>query len=56
MRRLVVAADVGLDLDDATDPATRRIVPDEPRTDQAPRGLERRLREDRPVEDAQLRV
>jgi hypothetical protein len=54
--RLVVLADVGLDLDDPSDPTARGVVADQPRADEGARGLEGRLREDGPVEDAQLNV
>jgi hypothetical protein len=54
--RLVVLADVGLDLDDPSDPPAGGVVADQPRADEAACGLERRPREDGPVEDAQLNV
>jgi hypothetical protein len=54
--RLVVLADIRLDFDDPSNPAARRVVADQPRADEVACGLERRLREDGPVEDAQLNV
>jgi len=56
MRRLVVGADVRLDLDDPADPPTGRVVADQSLADEAARGLERGPRQDGPVEDAQLKV
>jgi hypothetical protein len=53
---LVVLADVGLDLDDPSHPTAGGVVADQPRADEGACGLERRLREDGPVEDAQLNV
>jgi len=42
VRRQVVLADVGLDLDDPPDAGVRSAVTDEQRTEQRPRGFERR--------------
>ncbi|MEA2653141.1 MAG: hypothetical protein QOI37_368 [Chloroflexota bacterium] len=53
MRRQVVAADVGLDLDDPPDAPTRLVVPDEAGADQGAGGIEGRTRQERPVDDAQ---
>jgi hypothetical protein len=53
MRRQVVAADVGLDLDDPPDAPTRLVVPDKAGTDQGAGGIEGRTRQERPVDDAQ---
>jgi hypothetical protein len=54
--RLVVRADVRLNLDDASDATAGRVVADQPGADESACGLERRPREDGPVEDAQLNV
>jgi len=56
VRSSVAGADVRLDLHDPADSPARWVVADEPRTDQAVRGLERRPRQDGAVEDAQLKV
>jgi hypothetical protein len=56
VRRLVVATDVRLELDDPADPAPRRVVADEPGADEGRGGVERRAREDGPVDDAQPNV
>jgi hypothetical protein len=46
--RLIVLADVRLELDDPPDPATRRVVPDEPPAKERDADLEGRAGEDRP--------
>ena len=48
MGRLVVGADVGLDLDDPADPWPVALLLDELRAEQPPGGRERRPGEDRP--------
>jgi hypothetical protein len=42
MRRLIVLADVRLDLDDPARPTRRAVVPDQPATEQRPAELQRR--------------
>jgi hypothetical protein len=46
MRRLVVFADVRLDLDDPAGPRCRAVVPDQPATEQGPPKVEGRQLED----------
>jgi hypothetical protein len=53
MRGPVVLPDVGLDLDDPPDPAAGVVVPDQPRAEQRPSGLERRPGERRAVDETQ---
>jgi hypothetical protein len=53
MRRAIVATDVRLDLDDPPDATPGRVVADEMRSDKPACGLERRSRQEGPVEDAQ---
>jgi hypothetical protein len=56
VRRLVVAADVRLELDDAADAPPRRVVADEPGADERRGGVQGRARQDGPVDDAQPNV
>jgi hypothetical protein len=56
VRRLVVPADVRLELDDPAAPPSGRVVADEPGADQRRRGVERGARQDGPVDDAQPNV
>ncbi|MEP6638521.1 MAG: hypothetical protein ABJC39_04160 [Chloroflexota bacterium] len=53
MGRLVVAADVRLELDDPSDAAPGGVVADQSRTDQGSSGLERGPLEQGPIDDAQ---
>ena len=53
VRRAIVRPEIGLDLDDAADPTTGRVVPDEPGADEGAPGVEGRAGQDGPVEDAQ---
>jgi hypothetical protein len=46
VRRLVLLADVRLELDDPGDPRDRTIVPDQPAAEQGATDLERRQLED----------
>jgi hypothetical protein len=46
MGRLVVLADVGLDLDDASSPPASAPIPDQPAAEERPPQLERRQLED----------
>jgi hypothetical protein len=54
VRRLVVAADVRLDLDDRARSPTRGVIANEPYAQQLPGRLERRSAEQRAVDDAQI--
>jgi len=55
VRRAIVDADVGLDLDDPPGSASRLVVADESRAEQASGGFERGDGEERAVDDAQAR-
>jgi len=46
VRRPIVLADVGLDLDDPGDPPPRSVVANEPGAEQPAPGVERRSREE----------
>ncbi len=55
MRGSVVAADIGLELDDAPYAPAGRVMADEACADERARRFERRAREQAPVDSAQAR-